>query len=58
MIGLAIMACKLAEQRTGSILLWYDGTGGPLPRESLESWMLASTEYYAIIDRLTRGEPA
>jgi hypothetical protein len=57
MIGLADMAMRLAEQRSGIIGFWTRHKLEPCER----SWANPAThevsaEYYKIIDRLSRGE--
>ncbi len=55
MMGLALMAQKLATQRTYNCTGWCGWT--PRPREIAAcNGMGASTEYYRIIDRIARGE--
>lgn len=58
MMGLAYMAMRLAQRRTGGILFRGDGTADPVPRDRLDVYgpWPASIEYYRIIDRLTKGE--
>lgn len=64
MIGLAYMAARLAEQRAGGSLWmqnFFDTSvdadiKGPLSRkEAKRKGYPTSLEYYAIIDRITRG---
>ena len=54
-IQLALMAAQLATSRTTTIC-YRNGMWIGVCRASLEYWTHASTEYYAIIDRLTAGE--
>jgi len=59
-IGLHILMCILAQHRTGHEL--YDGLtkyDGPSSRETVNNWpgeFPASAEYWAIYDRIERGE--
>lgn len=60
MLGLALLACALAETRTdGSLAAYFNGgCWGPVQRHAAQSTRAyaASREYYAIIDRISRGE--
>lgn len=58
MLGLALMARALAERRNQPTQIGDGGLGRiPVPRaETVHPWYSVSAEYYAIIDRITRGE--
>jgi hypothetical protein len=63
MLGLATMAARLAEKRTGYGPFqgeWENFAEYMEPRRHLRRWkpyeVAFSREYYQIIDRITRGE--